>query len=133
LNALAILAGLVYSGVWLSLFGGTFYTDDVFRVGLAVACDVLFAIWLIAAARRAGSATPLAGIYWVAMLLSVRAIGELLLFVPLLMPSSGGLGPNVAVIVVAGLVLVGWIVLAVWEIGLGIWLTRAGRQVAANP
>lgn len=127
LGVLGILAGLIYFGVWLSLFGGTFYTDDALRSGLAVGCDVLFAIWLIAAVRMTGADAPRAGVYEVMTLLSLRAVGELLLYLLLLAPSSGGLGPNLLVILVAGLVLVGWIVLAAWEISLGVQLIRAGR------
>jgi hypothetical protein len=88
---------------------------------------VLFTVWLVAAARLTRRDQPLEGIYSVASLMSLRAIGEILLVVPLVIPSNSGLGPNFVVILVAGLVLFGWIVLALWEISLGASILRRAR------
>lgn len=126
-GGLGIAAGLVLGGVWLSLLGGTFSTNDLTRLATVVACDVAFTVWLVGAARLAPRHHMLGFSALVAFFLSVRTVGEVLLFVPLVLPSTDGPGPNVLVIFVAGLVLFGWIVLATWEIALGAWLFRRVR------
>jgi hypothetical protein len=128
-GVLGIVAGLGYCAVWLSMIGGGIRYDDLPRLALLVSCDVLFTVWLVAAARLASSNGLRAGIGWVAVLMTMRAIGELVLCIPVLMPSAGP-GPNYAVVFIAVLVLFGWIVLALWEMALGIWLLRTRRARA---
>jgi hypothetical protein len=126
IGVLGIVAGLGYGAVWLSLIGGGIRYDDLPRVAVLITCDVLFTVWLVAAARLASTNGLRAGIGWVALFMTLRAIGELVLCIPLLAPSAG---PYV-VLLVAVVVLVGWIVLALWEIALGIWLLRTSRRRA---
>lgn len=130
IGVLGIVAGLGYGGVWLSMIGGEIYYNDLPRVAILVICDVLFTVWLVAAARVASPEGPSAGIGLVALLMSLRAIGELVLCVPLLTPAAGP-GPNYGAAYIAILVLVGWIVLALWEAALGVWLLRT-RSVLAR-
>jgi hypothetical protein len=129
IGVLGIVAGLGYGAVWLSLIGGGIRYDDLPRVAVLITCDVLFTFWLVAAARLASSNGLRAGIGWVAVLMTMRAIGELVLCIPVLMPSAGP-GPNYAVAFIAVLVLFGWIVLALWEMALGTWLLRTRRARA---
>ena len=131
IGVLGVVAGLGYGAVWLSLLGGEMHYDDLPRVALLTICDVLFTVWLVAAARLASPNGLRAGIGWVALLMTILAVGELVLCIPLLAPSAGS-GPNYAVVFFAVLVLVGWIVLALWEVSLGIWLLRTSRTPATR-
>ena len=130
IGALGIVAGLGYGAVWLSLLGGEISFNDLPRLAIFIACDLLFTVWLVRAARAASPDGPRSGFSLVAVLMSLHAIGELLLCVPLVAPAEGP-GPNYGAAYIAILVLVEWVVLALWELSLGLWLLRT-RSVLAR-
>jgi hypothetical protein len=108
--------------VWASLLGGTFYTTDLARILIVIAGDCLFAVAVAASARLAAAKVALPALTFVATFMSVRAIVEVVAVGLVLAQSSDGPGQNVLVLGVAVSVLIGWLVLAVWEVVVGAWL-----------
>ncbi len=126
LTRLAAGAGLVSAGVWSSLLGGGFFTNDYLRILLLAGADVLFALWTVVAAIAFRDARipglPAAAallVIWVAL----QVVSLPLLFTPVAGAGTVGL---TAAFTAALAVCFGWVVLAVWEIWLGVRL-RAAR------
>lgn len=124
IGAAAVAAGLVSAGVWVSLGGGGISLNDVTRAAFLVGADVLFAASMCGAAVLLGSAhVPVLG--GVAAVLALRAAIEVVILAGMAFPgppmppgtSSGAYG-----ILIATVVLAGWLLLAIWEIGLGWYL-----------
>jgi hypothetical protein len=127
-GALGVVAGLATAGVWLSWLGTDINTGDLARVGVLLGSDVLFTVWLVAAALLMDRSWALAGFYELTLLMSVRAVAEIWLLA-LLFTASGGPGSqNLPMLFVAFAVLLGWLVLAVWEIAFGTRLIRRGLR-----
>ena len=122
---LGVVAGLSIGATWASLLGGTFYTNDLVRIAIVVASDCAFAIALVGATRWTDERTALPGIGIVATFMSARAVIEILLICLVLTQEGRGSGPNIPVVALAISVLVGWVVLAVWEVVVGAQLLRA--------
>ena len=126
IGTLGVVAGLATAGVWLSWLGTDINTGDVARVATLLGSDVLFTVWLVAAASLMDRAWAVVGFSAMAVFMSVRAIAEIWLLV-LLFTASGGPGDqNLPMLFVALVVLLGWLVLAVWEIAFGTRLLRGG-------
>ena len=124
IGAVGVVAGLATAGVWLSWFGSDINTGDLTRVGILLGADVLFTVWLVAAALLMDRDWALAGFYELAFVMSVRAVAEIWLLA-LLFTASGGPGnQNAPMLFVAVAVLIGWLVLAVWEIAFGTRILR---------
>ena len=108
----------------MSWFGSDINTGDLTRVGILLGADVLFTVWLVAAALLMDRDWALAGFYELAFVMSVRAVAEIWLLA-LLFTASGGPGnQNAPMLFVAVAVLIGWLVLAVWEIAFGTRILR---------
>jgi hypothetical protein len=134
-GTLGVVAGLVSAGVWLSLVGGTFFTNDTPRIAVLIGCDVAFAIWLIAGSVLSGAGETASGFTVVALMLSLRAIAEIGFVRPLLMPDPGQIGSRgsgAEELLLAGALLFGYIVLAAWEISVGLWLWHADLAAPAH-
>jgi len=128
---LAVIAGTVNAVAWGSLLGGTFFTIDLVRIAAVVAADAAFAVSL--AVLRAGlDHEALLGLTAVATLVSARTIAEVLLAVLVFLQSGERSGSGVVVILLAVVVLFGWVVLAVWEVAVGTWLVRRDRLAAPS-
>ncbi len=124
LERAAIIAGLVSAGTWLSLFGDNFLTYDTVRIGALVLADVVFAAWLLAISRAFGERGPLE-VWPVAVLMTLRAVTEALLFVPVTMPTPtqpGAQAAPVPLFLGITVLLLGYLVLAWWEAAVGIRL-----------
>ena len=86
LRVVAVVGGIVFAGVWLSLLGGLFRLDDLPRIGALIASDLVVAGWFLFAAltlRRPRAQ----GFLRVGVLLSIRAIIEPRYFAGLLIPA----------------------------------------------
>ena len=125
-GAVATVAGLVSMGVWLSLWGRTFYTNDVPRVAALAATDVAFTVWILAGARYADRGLAASGMARVAWVMTVRVVVELALVRPVVFPAptNPGASANVLPVLAGGMVLLGYLVLGLWEIAVGLWLRR---------
>jgi hypothetical protein len=117
-----IAAGLVCAGVWLSLGGATLYTNDAVRGVLLVCADIVFAGALVARTLIQRPSDVL-GLGVLACVLVLRALAETLLLPGLVAPPTatpGGHSSGIEGIVIAGLVVGGWLLLAAWEVALGL-------------
>jgi hypothetical protein len=122
LSLLAAVAGLVSAGVWASLLGGGFYTDDHLRILLHAGADVLFALWTVVAAIALRS-SRIPGLRAATALLVIWAAAEVRSLPLFFTPAAGAGAVGMTAALLAALaVCFGWIVLAIWEIWLGVRL-----------
>ena len=122
-----IAAGLVYAWLWLSLQGGTFWTNDLPRTWALVGVDVVIAVWVAAAAFLLSRPRPPA-LAVLARFLAIRALGEfavLNLWTTRPPGAPTGASDSIQGLYIAGLVLSGIVVLAIWEVALGRRLVRS--------
>lgn len=124
----SVVASLVAAGAWLSLFGGTFFTNDVPRLTCLVVADLAFAVWMIVAAFDLHHPRMPA---WgaVASFLAIRAVLEVPIWTSLVWPTpyvggGGGGSSGIWGVYLAGLIVSGYILYALWEIRLAMWLAR---------
>src|SRR5690242_6611237 len=125
-GALGVVAGLATAAVWLTWLGTDINTGDVARVASLLASDLLFTVWLVAAALLMDRAWSVAGLIGMAVFMTIRAMAEIWLLAQLF-TATGGPGDKIApMLFVAVVVLLGWLVLALWEVAFGIRILRRG-------
>jgi len=130
----AAVATLAASVAWASLEGGAFVlgAEEAARIWAIIAADSCFAVWAVTISvgprPPRTPALPIVGV-----LIGIRAVLAGLYFVPILMPASAADQPSgstsgAAVLLLAVAVLGGYILVGVWDLVLGGWLIKAGRQ-----
>jgi len=133
IGTLGVVAGLAMAAVWLSWLGTDINTGDVGRVATLLASDVLFTVWLVAASLLLHRVSSVTGLSGMAVFMSVRAIAEIWLLTQLFTADGGPGDQIVPMLFVALVVLLGWLVLAVWEIAFGTRLLRRGFRTEQPP
>ena len=128
LTWLGVVSGVGVALTWVSVLGGALLTNDLVRIGVVLLCNIGFAVALVASSRYVGVHSALPGLGAVATLMGVLAVVQLALAALVLLQTGAG-APNVPVIVLSVSVLVVWIVLAAWEIVVGVALIRRARQI----
>jgi hypothetical protein len=129
--AVAILAA---AGAWASLEGRPFLLEagEAGRIWTIIAADACFAVFAIGVS--VGPRPPrVPALPIVGVLIGLRAFAAGLYFLPLLQPAVAADQPSgdtsgAAVLLLAVAVLGGYILIGVWDLVLGGWLIRAGRQ-----
>ena len=137
----AAAAALVGALCWATLFGRAFLlqASQSPRIWAIIVADLVFAAWLLLA-RLDSTEGRAPGLGWLAAFTAARGGLEGILFFPLLLPATatgdrgGGVtgSPPIFAFLVIGSVLVGFIVIPLWEGALGRWLVRRGPSGAAR-
>lgn len=118
-----VVAGWMYAATWASLGGRTFFLADAPRIAALVVADIAFVVWILVTATAVGRKRP-AALLSAGLLLALRAGLELQYLGSVLYPPPPTPPQRFTGLLVGLLVLAGWVVLALWEIGLGRWLLR---------
>jgi hypothetical protein len=126
---LGVLAGFLISAVWLSLPGGTFYTDDLVRIAIVLAADIALSVALVASVRLASGRDMFPGLVFMAVFTSVLTALEILSVAWVTIETDAGFMPT---LVLSGSVIFTWFVFALWEILLGASLLHDARSSSAE-
>jgi hypothetical protein len=129
---IAAAAVLAAAASWASLAGGPllFEADEAPRILIIIAADACLLAWaaLLSFDPRPPNA-PAIGV--IAAFLILRTVVEWFYFLPILVPTGptveqpAGSSSGGTVLLFGAVVLGGYIVIAVWDLVLGVWLIKA--------